>query len=121
MRLSLGETSEEARVYEDSGLGFLADVSADGSADGSHALFLRFLSYQSARLVLVDLKDGTAQLRYPMHGEATIRAAAFSREGDRILLTTDGGSEQASVIALDTASGQPLGRFDETTPRTATG
>lgn len=117
MRLSLGETSEEARVYEDSGLGFLADV----SADGSHALFLRFLSYQSARLVLVDLKDGTAQLRYPMHGEATIRAAAFSREGDRILLTTDGGSEQASVIALDTASGQPLGRFDETTPRTATG
>ena len=36
-------------------------------------------------------------------------------------MTTDGGSEQASVIALDTASGQPLGRFDETTPRTATG
>lgn len=117
MRLVTAGTPDETEVYRDTSLGFLKDV----SADGRRGLFLRFLSYQSAQLLLLDLDKGTAQLRYPTQGEATIRSAAFSHDGRRIYVATDGGTEQASVLALDTDSGKELARYDETAPRTATG
>lgn len=117
MRLVLGTTPVETEVYRDAGLGFLNDV----SADGRHGLFIRFLSYQSAQLVRVDLRDGTSQTLYPRSGEATIRSAAFSRDGKRLFVATDGGSEQASVLALDADTGEELARYDEAAPRTATG
>lgn len=117
MRLRLDASPGESEVYRDSGFGFLSDV----SPDGRRGLFLRFLNYQSNRVVVVDLEHGRAHDLYPAQGDATVRAAVFSRDGARVYLTTDGGTEQASVLALDSASGRVLARFDETQPRTATG
>jgi dipeptidyl aminopeptidase/acylaminoacyl peptidase len=103
-------------LYQDEGVGFLLDV----SQDGRKALFARFRTHQDNPVVVIDLEKGTARPLYPKQGEATVRSASFSPDGRRAYVLTDGGGEQALMLALDVESGAELGRYVETSPVTAT-
>ena len=101
-------------VYEDDGAGFLHDV----SADGSRGLFVRFLTMSESELRLVDLGKGTSRRLFPTTGSAAVFDAAFSSDGERIYVATDGGGEQALLLALD-RQGREVARYVEADPATA--
>src|SRR5262249_58229449 len=62
---------------------------------------------------------GESRPIYPKEGKVTIASAAFSADGKRVFVGTDGGGEQALVLAFDTASANEVARFVETKPATA--
>lgn len=117
LQLSADAAPVEKAVYTDAGLGFLNDV----SGDGKRALFVRYVSHQSSMLLLVDLEKGASRPLYPIKGESTIRTALFARDGKTVYLATDGGAEQALVLAIDTKSGRESARYTELAPATAAG
>jgi dipeptidyl aminopeptidase/acylaminoacyl peptidase len=109
------------RIYADAGLGFLAAV----SRDGKQAAWVRVPSATENYLEIVDLATGTAKTLYPpprasaASARVRITDAALSPDGRRVYAATDGGSEQALVLALDAGTGAELARFTETHPATA--
>ncbi|WP_395852968.1 S9 family peptidase [Cystobacter fuscus] len=102
-------------IYRDDKPGFLADV----SRDGQHALFSRYLSGSESYLLHVELASGKTRLLYPSSGKVTISGARFSPDGGIAYVATDGGGEQAWLLALDVASGKELARYVEKNPTTA--
>src|SRR5262249_38719943 len=106
---------EEKPVFKDYKPGFLLDV----TRDGKWGLYLRYPSRSENYAVVVDLAKGTASPVFPKEGKVSISTASFSADGKRVLLATDGGGEQALVLALDVASGKELARYVETKPATA--
>lgn len=115
-RLELEEGAAPRPVYRDSESGFLVDVSRNGRS----ALWLRMRSASDLTLLHVDLSTGAARKLYPGAGTtAAIGDARFTRDGRRVLLATDGGGEQALVLALDAVDGRELARYVETRPATA--
>ena len=97
-------------VYQDANGGQLVDV----SRDGKWGLFNRFREWSDNQVALVDLERGTATTLYPLLGQRSrVGGAAFSPDGSRVFVATDGGAEQAIVLALDPKSGKELRRYVE--------
>jgi dipeptidyl aminopeptidase/acylaminoacyl peptidase len=103
------------KAYADSGFGVLADV----SPDGKWAAWIRLPARTKGTVVLVDIETGKDKVVYPTSGEVGIQAAAFSYDNKRLYVTTDGGGDQALVLAFDTKTSKELGRYVETKPATA--
>jgi len=110
------EPGQERELYRDSKPGVLTDV----SRDGKRGLFVRFPSRSERYLLLLDLASGTARTLYPASGKVTIFAAKFSPDRSTIYVATDGGGEQAWLLALDAESGREKARYVERHPAVAT-
>jgi hypothetical protein len=95
------------RVYTDSGLGFLMDV----SVDGKWAAWLRVPSRAKSTGVLVDIGSGKEKVLYPSSGDVAVHHIAFSRDGKLVYVATDGGADQALVIAFETKTLKEVGRL----------
>lgn len=107
---------EAKKIYTDEKPAFLRNV----SPDGKWGLLVRFLSISENYLLLLDLTNGQAKPFLPAAGgKFKIHSAAFSADGERVYVATDGGAEQALVLALDRQSGKELARYVETKPATA--
>jgi dipeptidyl aminopeptidase/acylaminoacyl peptidase len=106
---------DDKPVFKDDKPGFLLDV----TRDGKWGLFERYPSRSENYIVVVDLATGEAKPVYPKEGKISISAGAFSADGKRVLLATDGGAEQALVVSVDVATGKELARYVETKPTTA--
>lgn len=104
-------------IYRDEKPGFLTDVSRDGKS----ALFERYPSRSENYLLHLDLTTGKTRPLYPQTaGRLTIFGARFSPDGKTVYVATDGGGEQAWLLALDAQSGRELARYVEKAPATAT-
>ncbi|QSQ27981.1 S9 family peptidase [Pyxidicoccus parkwayensis] len=101
-------------VYRDDIPGFLTDVSRDGTA----GLFLRYPSRSDNALLRVDLASGETRQLYPREGKVAIFDARFSPDRKRVFVATDGGGEQALLLALDAESGEEKARYVEASPAT---
>ena len=106
---------DEKPLFEHERAGFLNAV----SKDGKWALFTDYVSGSENYGLLVDLGAGTAKRIFPTAGKATIWGMAFSADDQRVFIATDGGAEQALVVAIDAASGKELARYVESKPATA--
>jgi dipeptidyl aminopeptidase/acylaminoacyl peptidase len=103
-------------VYRDPQPGFLADV----SRDGRQGLFIRYPSQSENYLLHLDTASGQTRPIYPEQGQkVSIFEARFSPDGRTVYVATDGGGQQALVLALDTANGRELARYVEKDPATA--
>ena len=102
-------------VFREPKPGFLTDV----SRDGKRGLFLRYPTRSENYLVLLDLASGAARTVYPESGKVSIFGARFSPDGRTLYLATDGGGEQALLLALDTESGKEKARYVEKDPPVA--
>jgi dipeptidyl aminopeptidase/acylaminoacyl peptidase len=100
---------EATAVWTDEKPAYLADV----SRDAKRVLVLRYLSQSENYLVSVDVKTGTATQLYPKDAtNVTISAARFAPDGRRLYVATDGGAEQALVLALDVKTGEVLAKHE---------
>jgi dipeptidyl aminopeptidase/acylaminoacyl peptidase len=106
---------EEKQLYRDDKPGSLSDV----SRDGKWGLYQRFPSRAENYIVLLDLATGNAKPVYPKDGKVTIFSAAFSTDGKRALIATDGGGDQALLLSIDLATGKETARYVETKPASA--
>ncbi len=102
-------------VYRDEQPGFLVDV----SPDGRQGLFLRMPTRSENHLLLLDMASGRARPLYPRGRQVTIHDAVFSPDAKTVFVATDGGVEQALVLALDARSGAERSRHVERRPATA--
>jgi len=102
-------------VYHDELPGFLTDV----SRDGKHGLYVRYPSRSENYLLHVDLASGQTRQLYPREGKVSVFQARFSPDGKTVYVATDGGGEQAWLLALDARSGEEKARYVETSPATA--
>ncbi|MFP2928276.1 S9 family peptidase [Pyxidicoccus sp. 3LG] len=106
----------EARsVHRDETPGFLTDV----SRDGKHGLYLRYPSRSENYLMRLDLSSGAVKPLYPREGKVSVFDARFSPDGKTVYVATDGGGEQAWLLALDAESGDEKARYVEKAPATA--
>jgi dipeptidyl aminopeptidase/acylaminoacyl peptidase len=104
------------KVYSDDAKAvYLADV----SRDGKRAIATRIISRTDNQLLLIDLSSGAAHTLYPTRGAVRIYDAAFTPDGARVIVASDGGGEEALVLSLDVKSGNELARYAETRPKTA--
>jgi dipeptidyl aminopeptidase/acylaminoacyl peptidase len=106
---------EEKLIYRDDKPGSLADV----TRDGKWGLYERYPSRGENYLVVIDLATGAAKPLYPKEGKISISSAAFSADGKRVILGTDGGADQALVLSIDVATGKETARYVEPKPVTA--
>lgn len=106
---------EEKPLYTHERAGFLNDV----SEDGRWALFTDYLTGSEHYGLLVDLASGKARTLFPTSGKAAIWSLNFSADDERVLVATDGGAEQALLLAIDLESGREVARYVETKPATA--
>src|SRR6266478_9832318 len=111
-----GAPGPAREVHRDSKPGALTDVSRDGEL----GLFQRFPSHSENYLFRLDLGSGAARALYPESGKVTIHDAKFSPDGKTVYVATDGGGEQAWLLALDAESGKERARYVETSPALAT-
>jgi dipeptidyl aminopeptidase/acylaminoacyl peptidase len=102
-------------VYREDVPGYLTDV----SRDGRHGLYVRYPSRSENYLLRVDLASGQARQLYPREGKVSVFEARFSPDGKTVYVATDGGGEQAWLLALDAESGEEKARYVETAPATA--
>jgi dipeptidyl aminopeptidase/acylaminoacyl peptidase len=113
---ALPSSGGEARViHREDKPGFLTDV----SHDGKQALFLRYPTASENYLLHVELSSGKTRVLYPQSGKVSIAGGQFSPDGKTVYVATDGGGEQAWLLAFDVASGKELARFVEKNPSTA--
>jgi dipeptidyl aminopeptidase/acylaminoacyl peptidase len=110
-----GTPGPAREVHRDSKPGALTDV----SRDGKFGLFERFPSNSENYLVRLDLRSGATRTLYPESGKVTIHDARFSPDGKTVYVATDGGGEQAWLLALDAESGKEKARYVETSPALA--
>lgn len=106
---------EEKVVYRDDKPGSLLDV----TRDGKWGLYERTPSQGENYVITVDLATGATKLVYPRDGKVSISSAAFTADGKRVIVGTDGGAEQALVLSIDRATGKETARYVETKPATA--
>jgi len=112
---SVASPGQPRRIYHSDKPGFLTDV----SGDGRFGLFVHYPTNSENYLLLLDLASGEAKPLYPSAGHVSIRDADFSVDGRRAFVATDGGAEQALLLALDVTTGQELARYVEKAPATA--
>jgi dipeptidyl aminopeptidase/acylaminoacyl peptidase len=106
---------EEKPLYEHERAGFLNDV----SEDGKWALFTDYLTGSENYGLLVDLTAGKAKAIFPTSGKAAIWSMAFAADDKRVFIATDGGADQALLLAIDLESGKEVARYVEKKPATA--
>ncbi|HEU5058559.1 MAG TPA: hypothetical protein VFU21_18630, partial [Kofleriaceae bacterium] len=103
-------------VYRDPGPGTAVDV----SPDGGRALWIREVSTGGHELLEVDLESGRARMVSPQGGRpGDVSAAAYSADGSRILVATDGGGERQALWALDRATLALAAEYLQAAPATA--
>jgi dipeptidyl aminopeptidase/acylaminoacyl peptidase len=85
----------------------------DVTRDGREIAVVRAASRTENYVDLVDAATGLAQTIYPASGQAHVDAAIFSADGKRLYVATDGGGEDALLLALDVKTGRELGRYAE--------
>ncbi len=99
-------------AYTDPSPGVAVDVSPDGARA---LLVLHGIGVQT--LVEVDLSAGKTRRLYPAEGvHATVATAAYSADGARVLVATDGGGESYSLLALDRRSSAKLAEYRQESP-----
>ena len=106
---------EEKQIYHDDKPGFLIDV----TRDGKWGLFQRYPSRAENYIIAIELATGKTRPIWPKEGKVTISSAAFSADGKRALIATDGGAEQGLVVSIDVATGKETARYVETKPASA--
>jgi dipeptidyl aminopeptidase/acylaminoacyl peptidase len=99
-------------VYRDAKPGFLTGV----DRQGKQGLFLRYPSQSENHLLRVDLASGKTAELYPVSGKVSIEDARFSPDGSTVYVATDGGGEQAWLLALDAQTGKEKARYVERDP-----
>jgi len=102
-------------VFRNPKPGFLTDV----ARDGKRGLFVRYPTRSENYLVRLDLASGADRTLYPQSGKVSIFDARFSPDGRTIYVATDGGGEQALLLALDAESGSEKARYVEKEPAIA--
>ena len=102
-------------IYTDPMPLFLEDV----TRDGKRAVALRYPRRLENHVLVVDTATGEAKQIYPASGEVTVFGAGFSSDDKTVFVATDGGAEQALVLALDPTTGKERARYVETRPTTA--
>jgi dipeptidyl aminopeptidase/acylaminoacyl peptidase len=114
-------TSPETRVFvqklsggeprvalTDSGPSFVVDV----SPDGKRALLERFTSPSDQSLFEADLSTGKLTPVFPPAGKAVgISAAAYSADGARVFVASDGGGETTTLVSLEARTLAEKARF----------
>jgi dipeptidyl aminopeptidase/acylaminoacyl peptidase len=103
------------KVYTDSGLGFMMDV----SPDGKWGAWIHAPARTKTTAALIDLQSGKEKAFYPPSGDVSIWDVAFSPDGKRVYVATDGGGDEALVLAFDAKTLKEVGRYVETKPATA--
>ncbi|MEJ7599484.1 MAG: prolyl oligopeptidase family serine peptidase [Kofleriaceae bacterium] len=94
-------------LYREPSNGLLLDVRRDGKV----GLIQHFRTWSDRMLLSVDLeRRSTKRLYPPTDRETSIYAAGFAADG-RVIVATDGGAEQALVLALDPATGRELAQY----------
>ncbi|HVF58411.1 MAG TPA: prolyl oligopeptidase family serine peptidase [Thermoanaerobaculia bacterium] len=112
--LTPGEPARD--VYTEPIFGTLADL----RRDGRQAIYVRIPTGTENTLLLLDLETGKARELYPPQGrKVAVHNASFSPDGRRVYVATDGGGEEALLLALDAESGRELARYVESDPPTA--
>jgi len=99
-------------IFRDPKPGNLTDVTRDGKLGA----FVRFPTQSENYLMRLDLASGATRTLYPRSGKVTIFDARFAPDGRTIYVATDGGGEQAWLLALDADSGQEKARYVEKNP-----
>jgi dipeptidyl aminopeptidase/acylaminoacyl peptidase len=99
-------------IFRDPKPGNLTDVTRDGKIGA----FVRFPTNSENYLMRIDLASGAARTLYPQSGKVTIFDAKFAPDGRTIYVSTDGGGEQAWLLALDADSGAEKARYVEKNP-----
>ena len=110
--LPLSGGGQPKRFYDEPGFGLLAQVSSDGKLGA----WMRVKARTNAMAVLIDVAAGTSKVVYPTAGEAAINALAFSNDGKRLYVATDGGGDRPMVLAFDTRTLKEVGRHVEAKP-----
>ena len=108
----LAGTDPPKKIYEEAAFGLLTDV----SGDGQWGAWMRAKARTNATALLVDIASGTSKVVYPTSGEASINGIAFSSDGKRLYVATDGGGERAMVLAFDTRTLKEVARHVEAKP-----
>jgi dipeptidyl aminopeptidase/acylaminoacyl peptidase len=103
-------------VFRDPKPGFFSDVSRDGKS----GIFVRHPTRSENYLLRLDLASGAPRTLFPESGKVSIFDAKFSPDGRTIYVATDGGGEQALLLALDADSGKEKARYVEKNPPVAT-
>jgi dipeptidyl aminopeptidase/acylaminoacyl peptidase len=109
---------EEKLLFRDDKPGELNDV----TRDGKWGLYKKVPSHSENYALVIDLATGKSRQLHPKEGDdakVTISGLAFSADGKRALIATDGGRDQALLLSVDVASGKELARYVETKPATA--
>jgi len=91
----------------------------DVSTDGKWGAWVRLPARTKGTVLLVDIESGKEKVVYPPSGEAGIQDAAFSYDGKRLYVATDGGGDQALILSFDTKTLKEVGRYAEAKPVTA--
>ena len=110
----LGTGAAEKAIFT----GELPSFIVDADRKGTTALVIEAASLSDMRLLRIDVATGKSQKLYPATGVATVTDARLSSDGKQIYVATDGGAEQALVVALDARTGKQLAKY-EVTPGTA--
>jgi dipeptidyl aminopeptidase/acylaminoacyl peptidase len=103
------------KAFADPGFGRLMDV----STDGKFGAWVRVPAQTNCTVLIVDIETGKEKVVYPTSGEVGIHDAAFSADGKRLYVATDGGGDQALVLSFDTKTLKEVARYVETKPATA--
>jgi dipeptidyl aminopeptidase/acylaminoacyl peptidase len=94
---------EAKAIYTDDKPAFVTDA----TSDGKRLAVVRYPSRLENHLIVVDAATGTSTEIYPGAGkQASVFDAKYSPDGKKIYVATDGGTEQATVLALDATTGK---------------
>jgi len=112
---SLATPGPAKAIYSDEKPMFLEDV----DRDGKRALVREYPSRAENYVELLDIASGKTQRLFPTSGKVSIFGSSFSPDGKLVYVATDGGEDQAIMLALDSKTGKELAR-QALTPATAT-
>lgn len=105
--------SEPKAIFSDPKPAFLVDVTANAQT----ALVQRYPTRSENYVLTVDVASGKSNPLYPAEGKfVSIFDAKFSRDGKRVIVATDGGTEQAVLLSLDAQTGKVLAKHEVKPP-----
>jgi dipeptidyl aminopeptidase/acylaminoacyl peptidase len=101
-------------IYTDDKPAFIVDAAEDGKA----ALVVQFPTRVENYLIRVDVATGKPTTLYPADRtkKVSISDAKFAADDRRVYVATDGGEEQALVLALDAKTGKVLATHEVSPP-----
>lgn len=107
-----GDAALPREIHADPKGGNVVDV----TPDGWRVLFRRFNAQHDAVLLEIGVARGEATRLYPPEGVAApISAAAYSANGDRVLLATQAEGKPPELLTIDRATGKTQARYQEAT------